>query len=408
MIRILLAALILAPAAAFAGAYAIPNENARDLGLSQSNVAAQNGPEAAKQNPAALAGQKGLALSASAEMLYNTTTWSDPALGTATLRPKANWPPELAVSYGGELPNQMPYGLGLAFLVPGGGSLVWPRNWPGAARIQEVDQRVWLTELSGALQPHPLVKVAATFLYYRVQETLSQQIYFAGPQATASLGMSGGAPTYGLSGEFRAPRDIPLTIGIAYRHQAPMTLSGHAHFEGVPSSFASLLQDQAASEKLTVPNDFYVGAAYDVLPNLTLMGSWNLERWVVYRTDTFVGDKGLTIDVPRNYHNAWVYRFGAEYSKAKFLPALTLRAGLLRSVSDQPKDTVSPSLTDGNSWAISIGAGYEVIPRLRVDVAYQYAWFDRVTATGLEAFPGSYDTHVHLASLGVTYRFDKL
>jgi len=324
------------------------------------------------------------------------------------LRPKANWPPELAASYGNKLPNGMPYGVGLAFLVPGGGSLVWPANWAGAGRIQEVDQRVWLTELSAALQPHSLIKLGASLLYYRVQETLSQRLFFAGPQASAALGLAGGAFTYGLSGEFHAPRGIPLRLAIAYRHQAPMTLEGHAHFEGVPNSFATLLQDQAASEKVTVPNDFYVGAAYDVLPDLTVMGSWNLERWVVYRSDTFVGDKGLVIDVPRNYHNAWVYRLGVEYSKAKFLPPLTLRAGILRSISDQPKDTVSPSLTDGNSWAISIGAGYEVIPRLRIDAAYQYAWFDTVTATGIEAFPGSYDTHVHLASLGVTYRFDKL
>ena len=50
--RNLIAALLLAPAAAFAGGYAIPNENARDLALSQANVASQNGPEAAHANPA--------------------------------------------------------------------------------------------------------------------------------------------------------------------------------------------------------------------------------------------------------------------------------------------------------------------------------------------------------------------
>src|SRR4051812_25956488 len=223
--RNLIAVLLLAPAAAFAGGYAIPNENARDLALSQSNVAAQNGPEAAHSNPAALAGQKGLGLSLSVEMLYNVTTWSDPTLpgSPATLRPKANFPPELAVSYGNKLANGMGYGFGLAFLVPAGGSLLWPQNWTGAARIQEVDQRVWSTQLSGAFQPHPLIKLGASFIYYRVIETLSQRIYLGGPSVLASLGMSGGAPTFGLSGEFRAPRDIPLTLGVTYSHQAPLT-----------------------------------------------------------------------------------------------------------------------------------------------------------------------------------------
>lgn len=122
--RNLIAALLLAPAAAFAGGYAIPNENARDLALSQANVASQNGPEAAHANPASLAGMQGLMLSASGQMLYNVTTWSDPTLGTSTLRPKANWPPELAASYGNKLPNGTAYGVGIAFLVPGGGSLL--------------------------------------------------------------------------------------------------------------------------------------------------------------------------------------------------------------------------------------------------------------------------------------------
>jgi long-subunit fatty acid transport protein len=80
----------------------------------------------------------------------------------------------------------------------------------------------------------------------------------------------------------------------------------------------------------------------------------------------------------------------------------------LRSVSNQPTDTISPTLTDASSWAVSIGAGYELIPGLRGDIGYQVAFFDKVTATGAEAFPGSYNTHVHLLSAGVTYRFPNL
>jgi len=402
--RSLIAALLLAPAAALAGAYAIPNENPRDIGLSQSTVAAQNGPEASHVNPSALAGQRGLAIMVSDEMLYNRTTWSDPSLGSATLRPKANFPFHFAASYGNTLPNGMGYGVGISFLLPGGGSLLWPVGWPGAGRIQEVEQRVYLTELGLAFQPHPLIKVGASGLNYCVTEKLSQQLNFITTQGTATLGLAGCAITFGLSGEFRAPRDIPLTLGIAYRHQAPLDLSGNAHFEGVPPNFQDVLQDQNATERVVVPNDFYVGLAYDVVKNFKLMGSWNLERWRVYQSDTYIGDKGLVISVPRNYHNAYVFRFGGEYTKPSFAPRLTLRGGFLRSVSNQPTSTISPTLTDASSWAVSAGAGYEIISGLRADIGYQFAFFDTVTATGADAFPGSYDTHVHLLSVGVTYR----
>jgi long-chain fatty acid transport protein len=404
--RYLTALLLLAPAAAFAGGYAIPNESARDLALSQATVAAQTGPEAAHTNPSALAGQRGLAVTANVEMLYNKTRWSDPTLGSSSLKPHANFPPEVAASYGNDLPNGMAYGVGLAVLVPGGGALPWPTNWPGVGRIQDVEQKVWLTELGGGIQLHPLVKLGASLLYYRVTEKLSLGFPIFG--GTGALGDAAGAFTYGLSGEFKAPRDIPLTFAIAYRHQAPMTLEGDAHFTNVPPGLATQLQDQGATHRIVVPNDLYVGAAYGVLPNLKVMGSWNLERWRVYGEDRFVGDRGLVLTVPRNYRNAWVFRVGGEYTDPSFLPKLTLRVGGLRSVSKQPRDTISPTLTDASSWAVSVGGGYEFIPGLRADIGYQFAIFDKVTAEGLAAFPGTYDTHVHLVSAGVTYRLPNL
>ena len=404
--RKLIAALLLAPAAAFAGGYAIPNENTRSLALTQSDVAAQNGPEAAYQNASALAGQQGLAVTADLEMLYNRTDWSDPTLGSASMKPHANWPPAVAVGWGDKLPNQMPYGAGIAFLIPAGGVLFWPTGWAGAGRIQDVDLKVYLTQFGAGIQPLPWLKVGASLLWYRITESLSQQLNFIGSTGLASLGLAGNAVTFGLSGEFQVPT-VPLTIGIDYRHQAPLTLSGNAHFDNVPPSFAPALQDQSATEAITVPNQLFLGAAYEVIPNLKVMGVWTLERWINYRNDTYVGGKGLVISVPRAYHNAEVYRFGGEWAHVPFLAPLTLRVGIERSVSNQPSDTVSPTLTDGNSTSFALGGGYDLIAGLRVDLAYRYTFFDSVTATGVEAFPGTYSTHVHFVGAGVTWRLPK-
>jgi len=332
------------------------------------------------------------------------THWSDPTLGSASLESHANFPPELAASYGNTLGNGMAYGVGVSTMLPGGGSLPWPANWPGSSRIQNVDQKVWLSQLSAGIQPHPMFKFGASLLYYRVTEQLQQQLPFGSTTGSAQLGLAGGAFTYEVAGEFHVPSGVPLTIAVDYKHQAPLELTGNAHFSGVPTSFSQQLQDQGATEHITAPNIIFVGAAYDVNENLKLMGAWNLERWKSYTSDTYVGDKGVVISVPRNYNNAWIYRFGAEYAKPSFLPPLTLRAGVLRSISEQPTDTISPTLTDANSWALSVGVGYEFIRGLRADIGYHYAFFDKVTATGIEAFPGSYDTHAHLLSAGVTWR----
>src|SRR5256712_11701605 len=91
--RYLIAALLLAPAAAFAGGYAIPNEDPRDLALSQATGAAQTGPEAAHTNPSALAGQKGLAGPPPGGALFNITPRRGPPPGPAPPPPQKDLPP---------------------------------------------------------------------------------------------------------------------------------------------------------------------------------------------------------------------------------------------------------------------------------------------------------------------------
>jgi long-chain fatty acid transport protein len=396
---------LLFPAAALAGGYAIPNETARDLALSQATVAAQNGPGAAYQNSAALAGQKGLGFSGSLELLFNNTTWTDPNLGTASIGTHVNTPPSIAIAYGGAFPNAMNYGLGFSYNVPGGGSLFWPYNWAGATRIQSVKQRVHDFKMSGGIELLEGIKIGAGVSYYRIDEDLVQQVNYVSTFGNAELGVAGGAFSYSLAGEFRIP-GVPLVLGVDYAHKADIKLSGNAHFNNVPPQFQSVLQDQGATERVTVPNFLFIGLAYTIMDGLQVMASWNLERWSVYKSDTYIGDRGFVVSVPRNYNDAYVYRLGIEYAHVPFLKELTLRLGGLRSVSSQPTDTLSPSLTDADSWAVSVGAGYDILSNLRADIGYQHGFFDSVMASGPEAFPGSYKTNADLISFGLIYRTD--
>jgi long-chain fatty acid transport protein len=409
-IAITLASLLTAATAAHAGGYAIPTENARELALCQATVAAQTGPEAVFQNVAALAGHDGFAVSASLEMLANQTTWTspDPAVGQVSTLSHPNFPPEIAVSYGGKTALGLPWGVGAAFLVPGGGSLFWPDEWAGSQQVQTVDQRVYLFQVGGALQPIDMLKLGATFVDYRVTEELTQKINFLPSMGQARLGLAGNAYSFGLGAELTVP-GIPLVFGLDYRHKGDLKLSGNLHVDNVPAALAAALQDQVVRSNVTVPNELFLGAAYSVLPDLRVMGSWSLERWVVYTADVFQGDHGFFATVPRHDKNAYVFRVGAEWERVPGLnmgESLTLRLGAQRSVSPQPSGELSPSLSDADSWGLSVGAGYQILAGLRADVAYQIALFDDVTATG-SAFPGSYSTIAHLVSAGLTYRFGK-
>jgi long-subunit fatty acid transport protein len=390
------------PATAFAGGYFIPNPNPRELALVQSDVAAQTGPEAVSMNIAAIAGKEGLAVSAADQLLANKSSWHDPTLGAAETRNGPVFPPAIFATYGAKLPNGMPYGVGVGFHVLGGGSMEWPDSWGGSTRIEKVSQTVFQTTAGVGVQVIPELKLGASLIYYRVVEELQQQVGFGSTFGNAKLGMAGGGFGFGVGAEAAIPT-LPVTFGASFRYQGSFTLSGNAHFDNVPGAFGLALMDQGAKSDITVPSELFLGLAWRALDNLRVTGSWSWENWSKYKQDKFIGDKGLEITVPRDFVNAYLFRFGGEYEKVASLP-LTLRLGAMRSVSNQPSTTVSPTLLDNSSWSVAAGVGYEIIPGLRADVGYMYSWFDKLTASGAEAFPGSYQTWVHLVSLGLTYR----
>jgi len=404
MNKLIFTVIMLAPGAALAGGYFIPNETARDLGLSESAVAAQDGAEAVLLNVAALAGQEGLDVSANGELLVNQTDWSDPSLGATSLNTKPTYPPAGAVAYGDRLPNGMPWGIGAGAAVAGGASLDWPRGWPGQEASQSVDQMVFQIGIGGAIQPLPYLKLGAGYLRYQLGEEIHQSINYLDHFGDAGVSVSGGGNSFIAGLEATVP-GVPLTFGANYKHSADVSLEGDAHFTQVPSAFQPMLHDQGVTLTRTVPAELIVGAAYEAFPGLRFMGAFTFERWKVYENDRLVGDDGFMVVVPRNYNNAGVIRVGTEWDHTRFWQPLTLRAGALWNISQQPSNTISPTLTDANSLGVSVGAGYHVARRLRIDIGYQHAFFAAVTATG-EAFPGTYKSSADLISLGVNWRSD--
>src|ERR1043166_650132 len=108
MRTLIITATILVPSAAFAGGYLVPSTSPRDLGLSQTAVADEEGAEAVSLNTAALAGQEGLDVGVALGMLSNRTDWSDPTLGSASMG-QVNTPPGIAISYGHKLDNNQAF-----------------------------------------------------------------------------------------------------------------------------------------------------------------------------------------------------------------------------------------------------------------------------------------------------------
>jgi long-chain fatty acid transport protein len=400
MRKLALLALALAPVAALSNGYDVPDVNARDLSMVGSLVADQIDAGATYRNPSALSKLEGLNLSLSGAFLDIENTWTSPDGSTSRsmlFRPAP--PPALFVSYGGKL-MQRGWGAGFGLTIPAGGNVFWPEGWQGRYRIQSVDRKVYGLYLSGGVEVLPWLRLGGGAVYYRTTETLKQDINVLTQDVHAELGTSGGALSYDLSAEIAIP-GLPVNVGIDYKHQAVQKLEGSAHFTNVPPELAQSLPDQDAKHTLTYPNALHVGVAWKVVEPVLVTAEWTWNRYSVYKEDLFVGSMGTTVVVPRDYGNGYTFRVGAEW---KALERLKLRAGVLRDHSGQKTEFYSPSLPDGDTWAFGLGGGWAFSKDLGVNVGFFYAPFDEVTATGTEAFQGSYEPKAFIASVGVVWK----
>ncbi len=403
-IRIALLAVLATPSLGLASGFEAIYVNPRDLALSSSAVAAQQDAAATFQNPAALSKLSGLNLSLAGSLLSLQTKWSALAgsglSGTTTSKFELATPVALFIAYGTKLAGR---GLGVGFGMgtPAGVPIKWPDEWQGRGRIIEVDRKVYGFYLNAGYEVLPWLRVGGGAIYYQGSQYFKQGIQ-PFPDAYAELATKGGGFAYQLSTEVKPLEN--LTLGFDYKHKGTMKMSGDAHFANIPPSLEGpSTQDQGAREHLTFPNRIDTGVAWRVVKPVlvTLQYSWS--RWLVYKDDTFIGDKGLTIVVPRDYKNGNVLRGGVEWTTTD---QLTLRLGLMRDWSGYRESTLSPTLPDADTIGYSGGASWAFNKDLGVHGAFFYADRVRTHSTGDVAFPGSYKTGVWITSLGVTWRTD--
>jgi long-chain fatty acid transport protein len=401
-----LLALVL-PAAALANGDSVPNVNPRDLGMAESLIAAQGDAEAAYWNPAALSRFEGLQLSLAGSMLSNKTTWHttdgrSPSPVSTDFHPAP--PPSLFASWGGKL-GERGWGVGFGMNIVAGGNVFFPDSWPGRYHIIEVDRKVYGFYLGAGFEIIPQIRIGGGPVYYYTTEKLTQAATPLYPDIVADVGTAGGGFSYDVSLEIQPVLSVPFTIGIDYKHKAHQNLTGDVHFSNVPPPLATQvrLQDQGITHELVQPNRLNAGVAWRVVPELLLTLAGTFDRYVVYADDTFVGSKGASLVVPRDYGNGGTIRLGGEWDATS---RLQLRAGVLRDYSGLKLNTYSPSLPDGNVWAGTLGAGYSFTKDLAVNAALFYAWFDSLTSDPSQgAFPGSYDNSAFIATVGFTWRW---
>jgi long-chain fatty acid transport protein len=201
-----------------------------------------------------------------------------------------------------------------------------------------------------------------------------------------------------------------LTFGTAYlsevRHKlrGDQTLTSHAN--------GALVLNQGFSSTFTLPATLRMGLAWKKEP-WTIEAGAQWTEWSSYRTLRADFDNGSFLESQKRWHNAWMWRAGAQFRVNKYLD---LRAGFLFDETPISGPTLDPLVPSGDRKGYCGGLGLH-IDRVTFDFGYNYVqdqnrqWNNasgdvNLGPVALTRVTGKFEKlYAHIFSLNVTYRF---
>jgi long-chain fatty acid transport protein len=171
-----------------------------------------------------------------------------------------------------------------------------------------------------------------------------------------------------------------LRLGISYRSGMNHTLKGTSSLviPGVVSS------SQAATASFKLPDIASVGAAYTVIPAVTLLAQVDYYGWRRFKGIQIAMADGTSQSVPQAFRNTVGGSIGVEWHVA---PAWTLRSGLELDPTPTPNDARSTALPDSDRTWLAIGASYEVTEHIGIDASYAHDFAHTVSINRTDSFP---------------------
>ena len=396
--------LALAVSVSFGGGYQLNEHGARAVGMGGAFVARASDGSAMYFNPAGLGFQQGFNLMLGTTMIMPSTTWTPPGGGTdVSMNSQTFFPSNFYASY--SVGEKWVFGLG--FFTPYGLGTEWPDNWNpvGKYYAEKTSLQTYYINPTVAYKVDDKLSFGVGLSYIIANATLNQYTlvptglpsppYPAYISPLSNLDGKGNGISVDLGVLYKATDK--LSFGASYRTLAKIDFSGTASFSGAPATIPS----EDGSVTLPMPSNFYLGAAYQVSPTLTVEGDFQWVGWSSYdQLAIKVGTTTTTLD--KKWDDGYLIRLGGEYAVND---KLTLRLGYIADLSPQPPSRTEPMLPDANRNDISIGGGYQITQKLHVDLAYMIVLFDNRDASTAPPPMGTYKSNANLVSIDFGYQF---
>jgi long-chain fatty acid transport protein len=408
---VLSAAIILAPSARAQG-FSVYEHDACAMARSGAAVAAPcNAASAVFFNPAGvLGGSKAWVIQGGVTLIRPVGSFTDSATRTQTDMNKATYPVP-----SGYLAHQFSskFAAGIGVFAPYGLTTEWNPSFPGrylgykttlaSIYVQPTVAIALMPGLQlgvGADYVHSTAKVHRRLDASAQSETVSGQTF-----TLAMLGVPPGTDfadvLFDVSGSgwgghagLLWKASDRLSVGVRYMSQVKVNFSGTAAFTPVATGITlaagnpfdapagttleqalfggagTALSAQDASTSITMPAQLVAGVAFTVTPSLRVMADWQWTHWRSFSSlDLHLATADTTLSEYEGYTNSDAFRAGFDWQAAS---SVTIRGGVLTHGGAAPDQTVTPMLPEGQRFEGTLGAGIQLGPALRLDLAYQY------------------------------------
>lgn len=203
-------------------------------------------------------------------------------------------------------------------------------------------------------------------------------------------------------------------IGLSYRHDVTLTLSGDA-IVGRPNADGSVTEIRdTGSLDLPLPATAELAAFHQLTDKLALHGSLNWTNWSKFvQLEADLNNlQGMHIK-DEHWEDSWRYAIGMTY---QLTPQWQLRSGVAYDASPVPADRRTISIPDADRLWYSLGMGYQFTPNLTVDLGLTLIDGKKIDVTEkmelqpgnpltTSTFQGTSEGDAWLAGLQMSYLF---
>ncbi len=411
---LVLAVFALASAVTYAGGYRVSLQGNKALAMGHTGVAVVNSSELVFFNPAGLVYlDDKFNVSAGMHGVFSHISYQDTSSGAnAETDSPMGTPLYLYASY--KATDWLAFGLGV--YTPYGSEVKYEDDWAGSHLVNNIDLKAIYIQPTVSFKINDKLSFGGGPIYVTGSVNFNRNLNrtltdLDGNRSNVTIDASGVSSWGWVASTMFNPTE-KLHIGATYRSEIMLDADdGEATFNNIPKSPLTPFEDTGIKASMPLPAEMTVGMSYDFTDKLTLAFDYNRTFWDVYESldIDFVNEAIPDSKNARNYKNASIYRFGAQYDATKMF---TLRAGYYFDESPVREGYFAPETPRNDSNNFTAGLSVNIGKNLQIDASFLYSHFKEIDASydyyfenGVSVpFRGTYKTNAFTPGLGLTYK----